>query len=66
MELSIYRFLTWGAKKSKHSFDQSSWGSIDSLAVGVLNAWQVTVTLDRTSIGKANPSTGKERLLEER
>ena len=66
MKLSIYRFLTSGAKKSKYSFDRSSWGSIDLVAVGALNAWQVTVTLDRNSIGKTNPSTGKERLLEER
>ena len=66
MELSIYRFLTLGAKKSKSNLDRSSQGLTSSLAVGAFNAWQVTVTLDQTSTRKANTSTGKKRLLEER
>ena len=39
LELSIYRFLTLGAKKPKSSLDRSSWGSTSSLAVGALNTW---------------------------
>ena len=66
VEFSIYRFLTLGAKKPKSNLDRSSWGSTGSLAVGALNVWQVTVTLDRTLNGKTNPSIGKEKLLEER
>ena len=66
MEFSIYRFLTSGAKKPKNSFDRSSLGSTGSLAIGAFNAWQVTVTLYRTSIQKTNPSIEKEKLLEER
>ena len=33
VELSIYKFLTLGAKKPKNSLDWSSWGSTGSLAV---------------------------------
>ena len=66
VELSIYRFLTSGAKKPKSNLDWLSWGLIGSLAVGAFNAWQVTATFDRTSTEKANTSTEKERLLEER
>ena len=66
VEFSIYRFLTSGAKKPKSNLDWLSWGLIGSLAVGAFNAWQMIVTLDRTSTGKTNPLTGKERLLEER
>ena len=66
MKLSIYRFSTLRAKKPKNNLNLLSWGSTGSLAVGALNAWQVTVTLDRTSIEKTYPSTRKERLLEER
>ena len=39
LELSIYRFLTLGAKKPKSNLDRSSWGSTSSLVVGALNAW---------------------------
>ena len=35
----------------KSSLDRSSWGSTSSLAIGAFNVWQVTVTLDWTSIG---------------
>ena len=34
VELSIYRFLSLGAKMPKSSLDWSSWGSIGSLAIG--------------------------------
>ena len=38
VELSIYKFLTLGAKKPKNSLDWSSWVT-GSLAVGAFNAW---------------------------
>ena len=66
MKLSIYRFLTLGAKKPKNSLNRSSWGPTDSLVIGAFNVWQVTITLNRTSIEKENTSTEKKRLLEER
>ena len=66
VELSIYSFLTSGAKKSKSNLDQSSWGSTGSLAIGALNAWQMTITLDQTLIRKIYPSIVKKGLLEEK
>ena len=66
VKLYIYRFLTSGAKKPKSNFNRSSLGSTGSLAIGVFNAWKVTVILDRTSTEKTNPSIGKEKLLEKR
>ena len=61
VEISIYRFLTSGAKKPKSSLNRSNLGSIGLLTVGAFNAWQVTITLDRTSAGKEQLS--KERVF---
>ena len=38
VKLSIYRFITLGAKKKKSSLNWSSWGSIGSLTVEAFNA----------------------------
>ena len=38
VELSIYRFLTSGAKKPKSNLNWSSWGLTGLLAVGAFNA----------------------------
>ena len=54
VKLSIYRFLNSGAK---NSLDQSSWGSIGSLAVGAFNALVGYRCLDRRSTGKKGAST---------
>ena len=59
VEFSIYKFLTTRTKKTKKQPQSIELGSTGSLAVGVFNAWQVTVTLNRRSIGKANTLTGK-------
>ena len=59
VELSIYKFLTTRTKKTKKQPQSIELGSTGSLAVGAFNAWQVTVTLNRRSIGKANTLTGK-------
>ena len=66
VELSIYRFLTSGTKKPKNSLDRSNLGLAGSLAVGEFNVSQMIVTLDRTSIGKANSLIGKEHVPKER
>lgn len=65
VELSIYRFLTLGAKKSKSGLDQLSWGLIGSLTVGAFNAWQVTVTFDweDKSLDRERKATGRERVF---
>ena len=59
VELSIYKFLTTRTKKTKKQPQSIELGSTGSLAVRAFNAWQVTVTLNRRSIGKANTLTGK-------
>ena len=38
VKLSIYRFLTSGAKKKKSNLNRLSWGSTGSLVVGAFNA----------------------------
>ena len=61
VELSIYRFLTLGAKKKQKNGlkYRSSWGSTDSLAVKAFNALAGYRCFDRRLIGKG-------RLLDER
>ena len=66
VELFIYRFLTLGAKKPKNSLNRSSWGSTDSLAIGVFNTLASYRCLYRTLTGKEGTSTEKGRLLEKR
>ena len=67
VELSIYRFLSSGAKKVKGSLNRSSRGSTGSLVVEAFNALACYRCLDRTSTrGKESTSTGKRRLLDER
>ena len=65
VELSIYRFLTSGAKKPKSSLDRLSWGFTISLAIGAFNIWQVTVTLDREDkyLNQEGKTTGRERVF---
>ena len=58
VKLSIYRFLNSGAK---NSLDQSSWGSIGSLAVGAFNALVGYYYLDRKSTGP-QPGRGEPQL----
>ena len=60
VELSIYRFLTLGAKKKqkKGLKYRSSWGSTGSLAVRAFNALTGYRCFDRRLIGKG-------RLLDE-
>ena len=66
VELSIYRFLTSGAKKNKSSLNQSNWGLTGSLAIGVFNALIGYRCFNQTSIGKKDTSIKKGRLLDKR
>ena len=63
VELSIYRFLSSGAKKSKRQ-PQSVKLGVDSLVVGAFNALAGYRCLERTSTGgrqgRREPQSGRE------